>query len=61
VGIFHVDILLKNDNTPVRAVDKVCAPFWYGQEMWLLHRNEKSLKQIFNREPLYMEKGVSYL
>jgi chondroitin sulfate proteoglycan 4 len=27
VGIFHVDILLKNDNTPVRAVDKVCSPF----------------------------------
>ncbi|XP_068083524.1 chondroitin sulfate proteoglycan 4 [Anabrus simplex] len=23
VGVFHVDVLLKNDNTPVRAVDKV--------------------------------------
>jgi chondroitin sulfate proteoglycan 4 len=25
VGVFHVDILLKNDNTPVRSVDKVCS------------------------------------
>jgi chondroitin sulfate proteoglycan 4 len=24
VGVFHVDVLLKNDNTPIRAVDKVC-------------------------------------
>lgn len=23
VGVFHVDIILKNDNTPVRAIDKV--------------------------------------
>jgi chondroitin sulfate proteoglycan 4 len=27
VGVFHVDVLLKNDNTPVRAVDKVCPLF----------------------------------
>ena len=43
VGIFHVDILLKNDNTPVRAVDKVCTPFVVVKRcIWLTRmRNHK--------------------